>query len=68
LRKNLEFRRSMVGRTLSAAILDRDNSGITSNYLNVTLASPRPSRTLADVTIGGITTAGLHEAGALPVL
>jgi hypothetical protein len=58
----------MVGKTLSSAILDRDNTGITTNYLTVTLAAPRAGRTLADVAIAGITTNGVHESGTLQIV
>lgn len=65
--KNLEFRRSMVGRTLSAVTLDNGRA-LTENYLNVELAVPRPANQLVELRIGGVTAAGLSEAGALTVL
>jgi threonylcarbamoyladenosine tRNA methylthiotransferase MtaB len=66
-RKNLEFRRAHCGLTLSAVTLD-NGKALTSNYLNVTLASPREANRLVDLRIGGVSPDGLLEAGALPVL
>jgi threonylcarbamoyladenosine tRNA methylthiotransferase MtaB len=65
--KNLEFRRRMAGRTLSAVTLD-NGKALTENYLNVELAAPRPANQLLDLRIGAVTAAGLSEAGALTVL
>ncbi len=65
--KNLEFRRRMVGRTLSAVTLD-NGKALTDNYLNVELATPRPANQLIELRIGAVTGAGLSEAGALTVL
>ena len=65
--KNLEFRRRMVGRTLSAVTLD-NGKALTENYLNVEMAVPRAANQLVDLRIGGVTAAGLSEAGALTVL
>ncbi|HEY3442160.1 MAG TPA: tRNA (N(6)-L-threonylcarbamoyladenosine(37)-C(2))-methylthiotransferase MtaB [Paludibaculum sp.] len=65
--KNLEFRRRMVGRTLSAVTLD-NGKALTDNYLNVEMATPRTANQLVDLRIGAVTPAGLSEAGALTVL
>jgi threonylcarbamoyladenosine tRNA methylthiotransferase MtaB len=65
--KNVEFRRAMVGRTLSAVTLG-NGEAITSNYLPVQLASERPARQLIDVKIGGVAGGGLREAAAFTVL
>lgn len=65
--KNLEFRRRMVGRTLSAVTLD-NGKALTDNYLNVELAAPRAANQMVDLSIGAVTAAGLSEAGALTVL
>lgn len=65
--KNLEFRRRMVGRTLSAVTLD-NGKALTDNYLNVELAAPRAANQMVDLRIGAVTAAGLSEAGALTVL
>ncbi len=60
-RKNLEFRRSMVGRTLSVVTLGKPGLALSSNYLKVELAHPRPPNHLIDVEIGDLSQAGLRE-------
>jgi threonylcarbamoyladenosine tRNA methylthiotransferase MtaB len=59
--KNRQFRNSMVGRTLSAVVLESGTAAVTSNYLHVELASPRPPRELVDLTIGATTDSCLRE-------
>jgi len=70
-KKNLEFRRAMIGRTLSVVTLDGDAShsmkGLSGNYLKVTLARPRGANRIEDIRIGGLTSDGLCEVGVLPV-
>jgi threonylcarbamoyladenosine tRNA methylthiotransferase MtaB len=66
-RKNLVFRKQMVGRTLSAVTL-HDGGALTSNYLNVELASPRAPKQLVDVVVDGLTEQGLKEYSMLAVL
>src|SRR5258707_10545358 len=53
--KNLEFRQSMVGIRLPAVTLEDRMSAVTSNYLRIQLAGPRPPRGLSEVEIGGVT-------------
>ena len=65
-RKNLDFRRSMVGRTISVVTLDR--GALSDNYLKVTLAAPRAANQLAEIRIGGIAGDGVSEAGALTII
>ena len=65
--KNAEFRRRMIGRTLSAVTLGNGDA-ITSNYLSVELALPREPRQLIDVHIGIATDTGLREYHPLAVL
>jgi threonylcarbamoyladenosine tRNA methylthiotransferase MtaB len=67
-RKNLEFRRLMVGRTLPVVTLDEGARALSENYLKVTLARPRVPNRLENVRIGGVTAGGLLEAGSFPVL
>jgi threonylcarbamoyladenosine tRNA methylthiotransferase MtaB len=62
--KNREFRRQMVGRTLSAVTLHEPGIAITGNYLKVELASTREPNALVDLRIGGLTSAGLFEQQA----
>jgi threonylcarbamoyladenosine tRNA methylthiotransferase MtaB len=64
--KNLEFRRQMVGRTLSVVTLGE--GALSDNFLKVELATPRPANQLLDVKIGAVTPAGLGEHSALTIL
>jgi len=64
--KNLEFRRRMVGRTLSVVTLTE--GGLSDNFLKVELATRRPANELIDVKIGSLTPNGLREHTALAVL
>jgi threonylcarbamoyladenosine tRNA methylthiotransferase MtaB len=65
--KSLEFRRSMLRRTLSVVTLD-NGTALSDNYLKVTLAVRREANRIEEIRIGGLTPDGLCEAGALPVL
>ncbi|QOY88523.1 tRNA (N(6)-L-threonylcarbamoyladenosine(37)-C(2))-methylthiotransferase MtaB [Paludibaculum fermentans] len=64
-RKNLAFRTAQQGRVLSAVTLD-NGKALTENYLPVEMAVPRGSNQLVELMIGGVTSAGLSEAGFLP--
>jgi len=66
--KNLSFRESMVGRTLSAVTLHEEGAALTSNYLKVELSRRREANRLVDVEVAGVTEAGLREAGSRTVL
>jgi threonylcarbamoyladenosine tRNA methylthiotransferase MtaB len=65
-RKNLEFRQSMVGRTISVVTLDR--GALSDNYLKVTLAGERMANQITDVRVGGVSSDGVSEVGALSIL
>ena len=65
-RKNLEFRRSMVGRTLSVVTLAE--GALSSNFLKVELAAARGPNQLIDVQVGSVSEAGVREKGVLPVI
>ena len=65
-RKNLEFRRRMIGRTLSVVTLAE--GALSDNFLKVELAMPRPVNQLIDVMIGSVTDSGLREHSPLTVL
>jgi len=65
--KNLAFRQSMVGRTLSAVTLHETGTALSENYLKVEGATPREANRLVDLKIGGVTAGGLREA-SLPLL
>ena len=64
--KNLEFRRAMVGRTLSVVTLEQ--GALSDNFLKVELAAPRGANRLLDVRIGAVTVGGLREQAELMVL
>ena len=64
--KNLEFRRGMLGRTLSVVTLT--DGALSDNFLKVELATPREANQLMDVKIGSLTADGLREHSALTVL
>ena len=63
--KNLAFRESLVGKTLSAVTLNQSGAALTENYLKVELAAPRQANQIVDLRIGGIADAGLREAPLL---
>jgi threonylcarbamoyladenosine tRNA methylthiotransferase MtaB len=65
-KKSLEFRRSMLARTLSVVTLD-NGTALSDNYLRVTLAVAREANRIEEIRIGGLTPDGLCEAGALQV-
>jgi prolyl-tRNA editing enzyme YbaK/EbsC (Cys-tRNA(Pro) deacylase) len=64
--KNLTFRRSMVGRTVSVVTLEQ--GALSDNFLKVELATPRAANQLVDVRVGGVTPMGLREREDLMVL
>ena len=64
--KNLDFRRRMLGRTLSAVTLTQ--GGLSDNFLKVDLATPREANQLIDVKIGSLTASGVREHNPLQVL
>jgi threonylcarbamoyladenosine tRNA methylthiotransferase MtaB len=61
-KKNLAFRQTMLGRTLSVLTLRQAGIALSDNYLRVELASPRPANTLIEVEIAALTQGGLREA------
>ena len=65
-RKNLEFRRAMLGRTLSVVTLTE--GALSENFLKVQLARPREANQILDVKIGSISSDGLAEEGILNVI
>lgn len=66
-RKSLEFRRSMVGKTLSVVTL-LNGTAMSGNYLKVTLAGRRERNRIEDIRIGGLTADGVCEVGVLLLL
>jgi threonylcarbamoyladenosine tRNA methylthiotransferase MtaB len=66
-KKNLAFRRSQKGRTLSAVTLD-NATALTTNYLSVELGAPQKPGQLIEVTLGQSTTRGVAQATLFPLL
>jgi threonylcarbamoyladenosine tRNA methylthiotransferase MtaB len=64
--KNLEFRRSMVGKKLAVVTINPPGSAITGNYLNLELTRPEPPNRMIEVEIGAVTESGLREASKAP--
>jgi threonylcarbamoyladenosine tRNA methylthiotransferase MtaB len=60
--KNLAFRQSMVGRTLSAVTLHETGIALSGNYLKVELAAPREANRIVDLPIANLTATGLLES------
>ena len=65
-RKNLEFRRSMIGRTLSVVTLTE--GALSGNFLKVELATPREPNQIVDVKIAEATENALRERTPFPIL
>lgn len=66
-KKNLAFRRSQRGRTLSAVTLD-NGTALTTNYLSAELLAPSAPGRLIQVTLGEATVRGIAEAPLFPIL
>jgi hypothetical protein len=60
-KKNLAFRRQMVGRVLPSVTLEQSGIALTSNFLNVEMNQPRKPNENVSLLIGDITAAGLRE-------
>jgi threonylcarbamoyladenosine tRNA methylthiotransferase MtaB len=65
-RKNLEFRKQMLGRKLSVVTLE--NGSLSDNFIKVELATDRPANHLVDVEIGALTQQGLRERSPFVVI
>ena len=66
--KNLEFRRRMIGKTLSAVTLEQRRMALTSNFLKVQMSATREPNRIVEVEIGGISESGLREASTFQLL
>jgi threonylcarbamoyladenosine tRNA methylthiotransferase MtaB len=66
--KSLEFRRRMIGRTLSAVTLEQRGVALTTNFLKVELTNPREPNHMIDLRVTGLSPVGLREESLLPVL
>jgi threonylcarbamoyladenosine tRNA methylthiotransferase MtaB len=62
--KNLEFRRGMIGKRLSAVTLSEPATALSNNYLKVELARTVEPNRIVEVEIGGVTEGGLREASS----
>lgn len=67
-RKNLAFRRRMLGQTLSAVTLEQRGIALTSNFLKVEMATPREPNQIVALPIGAVTPTALREQTSLMVL
>ncbi|MBY0504608.1 MAG: tRNA (N(6)-L-threonylcarbamoyladenosine(37)-C(2))-methylthiotransferase MtaB [Bryobacteraceae bacterium] len=65
--KNLAFRQSLVGKTLSVVTLAGDKA-LSSNYVPVKLGHHRPANQLVDIRVDALADPGVREAVLLPVL
>jgi threonylcarbamoyladenosine tRNA methylthiotransferase MtaB len=63
-RKNLEFRREMIGQQLAAVTLEQRGMAMTSNFLRVEMSQPREPNRDVTLEISGLTATGLRERGA----
>ena len=58
-KKNLEFRRRFIGRTLSVVTLTE--GALSDNFIKVDLARPRAANQMVEIEIGATTASGLRE-------
>jgi len=63
-KKNLEFRRGMMGATLPAVTLEQKGMALTSNFLKVEMARVREPNRSVDLEIADVTASGLRERDA----
>lgn len=66
--KNRVFRASLIGSRLSVVSIEDGRAALSDNYVKVKLAKPREANRIEEVTVGGLTSDGVFEAGMLPVL
>jgi len=67
-RKNLAFRRRMIGRTLSAVTLEQSGMALTSNFLKVEMTTVREPNQIVDLPIAAVTPNALREYTQFSVL
>ena len=67
-RKNLDFRRRMLGQTLSVVTLEEPRMALTTNFLRVRMTEARQPNQMVDLTMGTVTDNGLREQALLPVI
>lgn len=66
--KNREFRRRLIGKTVSAVTLEQRGMALTTNFVKVQMARQREPNRLVDLEVGSLSDAGLKERVLLPVL
>ncbi len=67
-RKNSEFRRRMIGQTLSAVTLQQRGIALSTNFLKIEMATIRDPNRILDLQVGSVTESGLRERALLPIL
>ncbi|MBV9676176.1 MAG: tRNA (N(6)-L-threonylcarbamoyladenosine(37)-C(2))-methylthiotransferase MtaB [Acidobacteriaceae bacterium] len=67
-RKNLDFRRRMIGRTLSSVTLEEPRMALATNFLRVQMTEERQPNRMVDLAIGAVTNNGLREQTLLPII
>ncbi|WP_031498984.1 tRNA (N(6)-L-threonylcarbamoyladenosine(37)-C(2))-methylthiotransferase MtaB [Bryobacter aggregatus] len=67
-RKGMEFRRRLVGKRFPAVALNNGTTALTTNYVRVDLARPRPPKQWMEVELGALSERGMQEANAFLVL
>jgi hypothetical protein len=67
-RKNREFRRRFVGRTLSAVTIGDGSAALSGNYIRIELSWRREPNRLVEVPVAQLTPRGVAERNALAVL
>ncbi len=65
-RKNLEFRRRLIGKTLSVVTLEK--GALSENFVRIELNANTPANVLKDVQIGELTETGLRECRPFRIL
>lgn len=64
-RKNRDFRKQMIGKSLHAVTLEQRGIALTTNFLKVEMAALRAANQMIDLEIGDLTESGLRERGGL---
>ena len=65
---NLDFRRRMIGRTLSVVTLEEPGTALSDNYLKVVMREPRRAQQVIEIEIGSVSETALREAAPLTVI
>lgn len=67
-RKNQEFRRRMIGKTLSAVTLEERGAALTSNFLKVRMTEHREPNQMVQLAIGSLHDSILKERELFPIV